>query len=168
MRHALAAGWEGEVRVPGDSGNHPLCEWWHRIWAAVFAPGLVLVILLSWGECSSPGGFGLQGQEAWSCGTVDSISLGQVLGAIQLLKLVGRLCGLQWELGQSPVWGEACGKQAESKRRCSVACSELTSAFLAESQPGLRSRGLLTWLHKFKYSRESQSWSAWLCQENPL
>ena len=71
----------------------------------------------------------MQGQEAWSCGTVDSVSLGQALGAIQLLKPVSRLCGLHWELGQSSVWGEACGKQAESKHRCSVACSELMSAF---------------------------------------
>lgn len=44
---------------------------------------------------------------------MDSVSLSQVLGAIQLLKPVSHLCGLQWELGQSPDWGQACGKNKQ-------------------------------------------------------
>lgn len=55
----------------------------------------------------------------------DSISLRQALGAIQLLEPVGCLCGLQWEVGQSPVWGEACGKQEKSQCRCSELMSAL-------------------------------------------
>lgn len=125
MWHALAAGWEGEVRVPGDGGNHALREWWHWIWAALFVPGLALAILLSWGGMQKSGWLwaaGAGGLELWD---MDNISLRQALGAIQLLEPPACLCGLQRELGHSPVWGEACGKQAKGKCRC----SELVSAW---------------------------------------